>query len=206
MALVVHQKASGKKKKGGKELPPTALSYSGPTRPLVSSGNLGTDVVTFPIINIATLSSSGTGTLATVFDSQSQMAAGSDWTAYSNLYAEFRLLSMDIEFLPYNYVNTTSGIVRTAVFSVEDRQTATALASDADVTGYATTLTAHTPATHFRKVMRMSGPGEALWVSTGSSPAAADRLYIKLWSSGNTNSLLLYSYVNIMMVQFRQRR
>lgn len=199
-----------KKKKSKKlrvvEVDPNSIAYNGPTRFPAPLGVSIDDAIVVPLCYTSTISTGAGGAVQTVLDSQAQMVASSDWTTYSGLYSEFRLLSMDVTFIPTHYVNTTGGIVRKAVFSVEDRQNTSALGSDADALSYSTSVVAHPPATTFRKVMKMSGPGESSWISTASSPATTDRLYIKLWSNAGTASLLIYDYFTVMMVQFRNRK
>lgn len=200
----IQRKSRGRN--GGASVPATAMAYNGPTRLFQPRGIPTDDSELVSLISSATLSSSAGGVLATVFDSDTQMNASADWVNYQNLYSEFRLLSMEIEFLPVSYVNTTGGIIRDAVYCVEDRQTATALASVANALGYTTTLQVHAGDKYFKCAMKMSGPGEATWISTGSAPTSTDRLYIKLYSIGNTASVTLFTYVTRMVVQVRNRK
>lgn len=199
---------SGQKKRGNgtPQVSPTAMSYNGPIRFSEPRGSVDNDSVVILMLNSATLSSSASGTLTTVFDSQTQMAACADLTQYQLLYSEFRLLAIEIDYMPTQYINTTGGIIRDAIYCVQDRQSATALASVADALGYSSTLSVHQGGSPFTCAMKMSGPGESTWISTASSPAAADRLYVKLYSIGNTASVTLGTYLARVVVQFRNRK
>lgn len=200
-------KKTGKKTgKRNAHIPPTAMSYNGPIRLYQPRGIVVDDSIEVQAMNSATLSSSAAGVLATVFDSQVQLAASADVAEYQSLYSEYRLLAIEIEFLPTHYVNTTGGIIRDAIYCIQDRQSATALTSVGNALAYSDSVTIHKGGSAFKCCMRMSGPGESSWISTASSPAAADRLYIKYYSVGNTASVTLGTYVARMVVQYRNRQ
>ncbi len=180
---------------------PTALVYRGPTR---SVGALSSaKPITVVMCNIASLSSSAGGVLATVFDSNVQMTASPQWADYATLYSEFRLLSMDVTLTPWNKNFGVTTNVLPPFVSVIDRQSATALSSYAAAAGYVDSIKMHSSSDKVHRTVKMSGTGESDWISTASSPAAADRMYIKLYGSGFSNSIALFDYINFMVVQFR---
>jgi len=202
------KKGKGRKKKssGAIVVAPSATQYNGPSRlPVSSRYSAIRDEIVAEIIVINAVASSGAGVINTVFDCYSQASTAAGWSQYSVLYAEYRVLSMDIVFLPWNRYNLPTTTVAAPVYVVEDRENNTPLASLTDVSGY-TSMEAHPPSSLFRKVVRMAGPGESDFISTASSPPSDDRFFIKLYSSGNTASTTFYDYVSRLMVQFRNRK
>lgn len=181
----------------------TALRYNGPTR--LPQSVQQNDTVTTQINVAATISSSGSGVIDTVFDSVSQVTSSSDWASWAALYIEFRVLSMDLELYPTNKYNLPTTTGAAALFSVVDRNAAAALASLTSAVNY-DSVEGHEPSTKVRRVVKMNSPEEADWIDTGSTPGAASRMYIKLWSSGNSNSTSFYTYLNRILVQFRGRK
>jgi hypothetical protein len=205
--MVKRSKSRKKQKSGQIVVSPASLSYNGPTRfPVTAQDRAAKDDATVvELILIGAIASSGAGVIATVFDCYSQASSCAEWSTYLGLYSEFRILSMDIELLPWNRYNLPTTTAAAPLYAVEDRQNSTALASLADCQGYVT-LSAHPPSTPVRRVVRMMGSGEADFTSSASSPNADDRFFLKLYSAGNTATTTLYDYVNRMMVQFRNRK
>ncbi len=182
---------------------PTALVYRGPSRiPLSTAQN---DVFTTQINNQGALTTTAGGVIATVFDSYSQASTPADWTNLANLYTEYRILSMDLEFLPWNKYNQPTTSALAPMYSVVDRSNNTAIGSLAQVMAY-DSVEAVEPSTYFKRVVKMNSAEEAQWIPTGSSPATASRLYVKLYSSGNVASTTLYDFVARLVVQFRGRQ
>ncbi len=208
LALVPVAKKSKKKKskkQSSMNLSANALVYNGPSRMPVPRGAPEPDAVVVEIIIINSVASSGAGVISTVFDSWSQVTTAADWSQYSALYSECRVLSMDIELNPWNRYNLPTTTVAAPLYVVDDRTDGTALASLTAVAGY-TSVQAYPPSTRVRRVIRMSGSNEAAFTATSSSPGTADRLYIKLYSAGNTASTTYYDYIDRLMVQFRNRK
>lgn len=200
--VVVRRRSNNKRRNQNVMNPsPTALVYRGPTR---SIGALSSaKPVTVVVCNIGNVAASGAGVVATVFDSNVQLTASPQWTDYATLYSEFRLLSMDLTMIPWNkYYGPTTNVLPSIV-SVIDRQGATALSSFANASGYVDSIKMHCASDKIHRTVKMSGTGESDWVSVASAPAAADRMYIKLYGSGFTNSINLFDYINFMVVQFR---
>jgi len=202
------KKQSGKTNKNGNGaivVSQTALSYNGPSRVLIPKTNPGNDSVVVQLAIINAVASGGTGVINTVFDSVNQAQAASDWSSWSALYSEFRVLSMDLELIPWNRYNLPTTTVAAPLYAVEDRVSNTAIGSLATVAGY-DQFKSILPSSHARMIMRMTGVNEAAFGDVTTTPAAADRMYIKLFSSGNTASTTYYDYVNRIMVQFRNRK
>lgn len=203
-------KRTNKKSKGrqGKTTrvvnPGTNVSvYRGPPRlPRVNAQN---DLMTTQINNAGQVATSGTGTVTTVFDAYSQISVASDWTSLSNLYTEYRILSMEIEFIPWNTFNTATTNTLAPMYTIDTRDTATALASLTQAVGFDSCRVVQ-PSKRFTRSIKMGSIDEASFIPMGSSPAASSRLYIKMWSSGNANSINLYDFITRVIVQVRGRQ
>lgn len=181
-----------------------AVTYKGPTRlPKTIQAN---DVITTQLNNQGTISTSAGGLINTVFDSMSQLAACQDYASFQNTYTEYRILSMDIEFVPWNKYNQGlgPGVNLAPVYVVEERDTATAIPNIATAIAYLTVQIIE-PSKRFRKVIKMNDIGEAQFLPSGTSVATTDRMYVKLYSIGNGVSIPVYDFIVRIMVQWRGR-
>ena len=201
--IVVYQGNKKKQNKGSIKPSVTALQYRGPLR--MPRSVQGAELDTFQINFAATLTSSGTGTLTTVFNPGTQVTSSPDWTNIQNLYEEYRILSWEFECVPWTPYTRPTTDVLSPVYSVIDRQTATALASLADAVGYGS-CKMHMPAKPIKRTARMQGADESEWISTSTTPASTALFYLKLYSSGNSNSINLYDYKMIYLVQVKGRK
>jgi hypothetical protein len=177
--------------------------YRGPSDFKAARGAMETEVAALKFIG--TLTATAGGVLATVFDSVSSLSSSPDWASYQNLWQEYRILSYKVEMKPWNKYNQPSTSTLTPVSTVEARDSNTALASVSDAAGY-DSVELHAPSTDITRVIKMADTGEAQFIIVVNSPAATDRLYIKLYSSGNTASINLYDYLATVLVQFRGRK
>jgi len=182
---------------------PTSLVYRGPTR-LPKAAQVD-DTMTTQLNVINAVASGGTGVINTVFDSCNQAQAATDWASLAALYCEFRVLSMQVELIPWNKYNTPTTTVTAPLYTVIDRNQNTAIGSLATVSAYDSSQV-HEPSTRVIRTVKMQSPEEAEWVDVGSTPGAGARMYIKLFSSGNSNSTTYYDYYTRLMVQFRGRK
>lgn len=157
-------------------------------------------------INLAgDLTTSGSGTLTTVFNASTQVTTAADWASLAALYTEYRILSQQVEAVPYNKYNMPTTNVLSPLFSITTRDTATALASISAASQF-DSVELHEPSTKWTRTLKMIDNGEATWITVGSTAASTDTLYIKLYSTGNSNSINLYSYIARYIVQFRGRQ
>lgn len=180
----------------------TALTYNGPTRLALSAPS--NDHMTTQLNNTGQVASSGTGVINTVFDAYLQASSVTDWTNFTGLYQEFRILSMEVELIPWNKYNLATTTVATPLYSVTDRTSSSTLASAAVTVAY-DSMKVSEPSTRHKRVIKMNGADEAAWTQTGATPASASRLYVKLYSAGNSNSVTYYDFVARILVQFRGR-
>ncbi len=185
------------------KVPSTALVYRGPTR--LPSVNQQNDLMTTQINNSGTLTTTAGGVLATVFDSYSQLSTPGDWASLTNLYTEYRVLSMEVEFLPWNTYNMPTTTVLPPLYSVLDRSNNTPLGSIAQAMGYDSVM-GKEASKKFRRVIKMASTDEAVWTPVGSGPATASRMYLKLYGTGFTGSTNLYDFITRIVVQLRGRQ
>ncbi len=182
---------------------PLALTYNGPSklpRSLVSN-----DVMTTQLNNAGTLTTSAGGVLATVFDAYSQVSTPTDWASWQNLYTEYRILSMEVEFIPWNTYNMPTTNVLPPLYSIIDRANNSPLGSTIGAVSYDSCQVMET-GKRFKRIVKMKGAEEAQWIAIGSSPATASRLYVKLYCSGASANTNVYDFVCRVMVQFRGRQ
>ncbi len=203
--VVVFQKRKALKKPGVTTQGPSvsALTYNGPVR--LPKSKAGSELDVIQINFAATLQTSGAGVLATVFNPGTQVTSSADWTNIQALWEEYRILSWEIEMVPWTPYTRPTTDVLAPVYSVIDRQTATALGSIADAVGFGS-CDLHMPSSPIKRVAKMTGQDESEWVSTGTTPAANALFYLKLYSSGNSNSINLYDYKMIYLVQLKGRK
>lgn len=176
--------------------------YSGPTRLPNGYGALDTQKIQFGTGN--SVASSAGGVVSTVFDAYSQASSSADWASISGGWQEFRILSMDVTCSPWNPYNLPTTTNVAPVVSVLDRSSNTALSSIGNATNYQS-AEIHDPSTRIRRVIKMAGVDESTWTLVGSTPATTARLYVKIYSAGNTASTTLYDYFTIVIVEFRGR-
>lgn len=193
----------GKPRKSNFRPGPNQLVYNGPAR--LPQSMQQDDLMTTQINNVGQVASSGTGVINTVFDAYLQASTPADWTSFASLYTEFRILSMEVELIPWNKYNQPTTNVLAPLYSVTDRASGSTIGSLAAAVDYESAQ-AHEPSTHAKRVIKMASVEEAQWIQTGATPASTARLYVKLFSAGNSNSLTLYDFVSRMVVQFRGRQ
>ncbi len=177
--------------------------YNGPTRLPPSRYENETEVIQMGYGG--TISSSAGGVVNTVIDAYSQLTSSADWASIQNVWNQFRILSMDVEFHPWNTFNMPTTNVLAPVWSVVDRGDSTALSSTNVASSYGSAKLTNPSATFERKV-KMASIEEADFLPVSSSPATASRFYIKLYSSGNSNSITLYDYHTILLIEVRGRK
>jgi hypothetical protein len=112
---------------------------------------------------------------------------------------------MKTTFHPWNKYNAPTTNALAPLISVVDRSNNTALASSTAAISYGSSMV-HDPSTKFSRVAKMTGVGEAQWIIMANSPATTDRFYFKLYGSGNANSINVYDYHTIIMLQVRGRQ
>ncbi len=200
MAMVVSKKKQRRKPVNPS---PASIIYRGPAK--LPQDSLDEDLHTVEVLYIGTLNASAGGVLAVALDSYSQVSSSPDWASLGNLYQEYRVLSWALQLQPWNKYNTPTTTTLAPVYSVLDRSNSTVLSSLSDCAGYSS-VRIHPPSTEVSRVIKMADTGEAQFIPTSTFPATQDRLYIKLYSAGNTASITMYDYLSTFIVQFRGRK
>ncbi len=204
-AITLSNSGNGKKSKGkkkqGMNVSVTAVSYNGPSQiPRSLTEKNVSDIR--QINNAGQVTSSAAGVINTVFDNYSQASTPADWASLQNLWQEYRILSMEIELIPWNKYNLPTTTAAAPLYTVLDRSNNTPLSSLAGAIDYESCL-AHEPSTRAVRAIKMDSVEEAHWIAIGSSPATASRMYVKIFSSGNATSTTYYDFVSRVIVQFR---
>ncbi len=195
---------SSKKRQASATNPGAAVViYKGPSRLPKSQSQL--DLYTTQINNAGTLSSSAGGVLNTVFDWYSQSSTPTDWASFANLYTEYRILSMEIEFIPWNKYNQPTTSAMPPVYFVVDKSNNTVLGSIAQAIAY-DSCKVESSQEKLKMSVKMSSVEESQFVAIGSSPATSARSYIKMYGSGFAASANVYDFVCRCVVQFRGRQ
>jgi len=181
-----------------------ALSYRGP----IWDGAYHEQRVTRCHLLFATanLNSTAGGVIATVISSSS--VTFSNFAAYANIYDEFRVLGMQLEYFPANRYSKTTTVCMPGI-GVVDRNDSTPLSAPSILYESTRQLSLEDPWTDRSEYrgssvpalhIRMEGAEEAQWLSTGSTAA---ELYVKLYFSGLTASTTYGVYYVRALVQFR---
>ncbi len=199
------QSGRSKKKSNTKVVgvPLGAVVYRGPTRLPQEQG--ADDLVVTQLNFYGSITTSAGGVINSVIDSNSQLTSSADWASLQNIYAEYRVLSMEVTFEPWNKFNQPTTDALAPVISITSRDTNTALASSSAASAYAS-AEIHSPSTAIKREIKMGGTSEAQFYPVATAPAVADRLYVKLYSAGNANSKTVYDYLTRLVVQFRGRQ
>lgn len=158
------------------------------------------------LLATAALSSSAAGVINTVVSSSPNTFA--NWSAYSAIYDEFRVLGMQLEYFPANRYSKTTTVCIPGI-GVVDRNDSTTLSGPSILYESTRQLSLEDPWTDRSEyrgssvpalIIKMNGAEEGQWLSTGSTAA---NLYIKLYFSGLTVSTQYGVYYVRALVQFR---
>ncbi len=196
-----NNKKSGKKKGSskGKETPIKSTKYLGPID--TPAFKESSDLHTFLLIGGGTVTSDSGGVINTVFDPSAQCTSDANWSSYTSLFKEWRILALKVRFLPSNRYSK-SGVVTNPIITITDRTGNSVLASLAAALNNASALefTLDDP---WERVVRMDSIEEANFVLTSSAPASASRFYIKTYASGLTNSTVYGQFMSFVVIQMR---
>lgn len=184
--------------KGFQELSPVTLQCSlGLLQKVDNKALKQQDLHTVRLVYELPCNTDGSGVLATVFGSNPSNCAG--WSNLAAVYDEYRTLAVRVKFRPLRFSTGASTITLAPIASALDYDTATAFASYASAALYSS-FKEHTAAAAWTRTILMSGAENAQFF-TSSSPTNA--MYIKLYSSNNTISLLIGRFEAEYYVQFR---
>ncbi len=190
--------------RNSKQLALAASVYNGPARSIKDVRADDSEIFDIQYIGTGFAASAG-GVVNAVLDAYSSMSSSPDWTSIQNLWQEYRIVSYMVKFVPWNKYNQPTTTTLTSVATVLDRSSSSALTSYSDASGYAS-CELHPPSSNIVRTIKMNDVGEATFISTATSPATSDRLYVKFYSSGNTASVVLGDYIAFVRVQVRGRK
>jgi len=194
-----------KKKNNRKSVKPGALTvasgatqYNGPTR--IPGGSEQRDLAIAPLVFTTELISTGGNQILNVFGS-SPSSATPDWTSLAALYDEYRTLSIEVHYIPYDRYNRGTSVYTTSLAIVLDQDDIVPLTSYANALTYgsAKLVSLDTP---WKRVMKMSGIENSVWTTTVSP---VNLFCVKVYSDGLSTVTTYGRIVMYYMVQFRGR-
>jgi len=184
-------------KKEGVNPPSTAVTYNGPTR--VPGASEQRDMVTVPLIYTVELASTVIGEVLNVFGSSPSSCT--DWGSLAAMYDEYRTLSIEVHYTPYDRYNRGTAVYTTSMVVCTDQDDIVPLTSYVAGLTYASSklMSFDQP---WKRVVKMSGIENAVWTTT----AAPLNLYcVKTYGNGLTNSTTYGRIVIYYLVQVRGR-
>ena len=197
--VVVVKKKSKKSKVFSEppELDPDAQVYRGPITS--RAGREEADLHTVLLFYIAELISTGGGVVNNVMDDNPSNA--SEWSNFSALFHEYRVLGATLEFWPQNRYSKSTTITR-PVAAIVDRSAAGALGSYAAAFNHpsARMVGLDDP---FKVVWHMENAEESTFLQTASSAA---RHWFKLYADTVSNTTTYGIYRVSLLTQFRGRQ
>ncbi len=153
------------------------------------------DTYTMKMVYDSIVSTSAGGVIATTFGNSPTLDA--NWSSMAAAFDEYRTLAVVVEFRPYTYVNQT--VTYAPITTVLD------LDNSAALTGF--TLAAQYSSVKefggnkpWKRTMLMSGSENSGYISTAS---AANNMWVKIYSSGNSASVDIGRITVTHYVQFR---
>lgn len=178
------------------EVAATSLSYSGPLR--VRADAKAEDLVTINLHYSGYLQSTAGAVINQVWSNDPGYAA--DWSSFSNIYAEYRVLGLEVLYYPSNRYSKTT-VVCVPILGVIDRVSASPLTSITQAMAYdsARVLSLEDPWSY---KLYMQGSDEAVFVPTTSTTVNQS---IKLFGDGLSVSTAYGRILIYYLVQFRGR-
>lgn len=196
------QQHGGKKNRSARE----EKGYTGPIfigRPRSAQPRTTTE----NLIYTAPLASNAVGTIDGVFNNGPLLGSATDWSNFAGAYHEYRVLAMQLDFLPNNqYSKTTTTCAPIA--AVIDRTGSTLVIGNwAAAVGH-DSVTFLTLENRWKKpwclppIWRANGNEEMQWNETSSLMTTG---LIKLYSENNTATTTFGRIILTFVVQFRNR-
>ncbi len=158
-----------------------------------------TDMIETVLSFTGVLDSDGAGAILDVIGNDP--AASGDFSSFSNIYDEYRVLGERLEFFPYNrYSKTTTTCV--PIIVVKDRNDSLALASYSAALQYSSAVKRSLEDPWMEQV-KMNGIEDSGFSSTASTSA---NRWFKFYGDGLTTSTNYGRYFYYLRVQFRGRK
>jgi hypothetical protein len=178
------------------------LSYSGPVR-LPTADGLDAKITRVNLSTTYTLASDSAGGISAVAATSDVTTTG-DWSSYVNLYQEYRVVGIELRYVPnYNGTYTSTVVVTTGVtasFHVPFLGTSPNIDTVVQNATWKPWRSSTSSITHWK----MRGSEEAQFTQVGATPA--NHGYIELFAPGATVSTLYGRVIVTFLVDYRGRR
>jgi len=203
-------KGKGKKRVKDPDAGPSDRStvYRGPVHPRGWQENIRTSMV--ECVQLVTLASSAGGVINAVFDQT--MTGLSGWTSLANIWDEFRVLKMVVEYVPANRYNRAATTTLPG-FAVVDRDSNSAITAAATALGYESVRilglddpwlpSGQVMGTCYKPVSWAMNSVEDGIFLTSNVPTPTVKPNIKLYFNGLTASTTYGTALLRVLVQFR---
>ncbi len=196
----MQRKANMKSRSGGRrpgriDATFEAPMYKGPVK--ISGSELATNTVKFNATFNVAATTNVSGVIDTVLGNSP--ASLTDWASLAATFHEYRVLAMELEYVPVKNVATWAYGVHHLVV---DHESNAALGSIAAACEH-DSLSVHSGYSGYKKIARAAGTEEIGFVPT-SSPVSY--YYLKCYTSGNTPSITLGQFYLTYRLEFRGKK
>jgi len=145
-----------------------------------------------------TIQASAGGIVNNVFGDDPSAASWSDWAGLVAVWDEYRVLAMQLMFVPINKYNRASTDTIQPIIVIIDRDDATAVGSEALAMNFES-HSVHCGSETWTKSVKMAGVEDAVFLTTATTVPS---MWIKLYSAGNSASVVLGKIYTTALVQF----
>jgi len=192
-------KKKQKAKSGKTEIKPTALSYNGPIVP--KAARKENDVASLNLNFTGLLTSSAGGVIDSSYSNDPSSYALADWTSMTNVWHEYRVLGLRMEFFPHNRYSKTSTVC-TPMIVVIDRSASGLLGSYQSAMNHSSArkVSLEDP---WHEEAKMSSVDESSFLPC-SGPVP--NTWIKFYSDGLSVSTAYGRTFVYLLIQFRGRK
>lgn len=185
---------------------PGVLDQERYTGPINLPGNIsGTRSTLVNVYNTFQITSNASGIVNDSIGTAGVVGA-LDWGAVSTNWQEYRVLAMELDFMPANRYSKSTTQTSVLGGCIERTNSVTAITSWANIVTHGSFrfLSLETPWTERESILPMvwkaNGPEEMQFVNTSAANAT---VYMKLWADGLTASTVYGRYRVTYLVEFR---
>ncbi len=181
------------------------LIYTGPTR---MPNRIVPETRTEQLTSFQALTSSAGGIIDTLINSGTVRTVANDFGDWDNLFSEYRVLSLRMEFCPAlvgaNPTTIPAAGANLPFWTVVTRDNAAAISSYSNIQNN-TSLRMHPLNQKFVRESKMNSSEEASYTAVTTDPATTESYQIKIFADNLANSSVYGHLVYHWMVQFRTR-
>ena len=186
-----------KSSEGGSNPPANALNYSGPIQTMKEKNEAS--LIAVCITNSANLTSDGAGIIDLVIGDSP--AGAPDWSSWSAIYDEYRVLGWEVSFIPANQYTKLSTVCQ-PLLGVIDRADGTALSAYTVAVQYGSVKDLSLE-NKWKLTTKLAGSTEEAQFSRTGAPST--KTWMKFFANGLTASTNYGLYIVRRRVQFRAR-